>query len=713
MKKRQLFTILLVLMMGLFLTTSALANVQSTYTVTGTTLTVLIKADQNYNDLTFSSFHCTLRYLTASGITLTVNNSYYSTVIQLPTIADPTNANYTLASFDFAGQTPASSIFLSGVEYAVFDCTITGGDPEEEYFSLVEDSPNYQYAYFYMEFDQANDVTNFTDPFYPGDQSLTIKSEVISGSTWKYAGGPNYWLSTAATTNWHTASNWSFGVPLADENITINFGANQPVVSGDGVCNDLVFADNSSVEIQTEGTLTVAGDVTIGTGNLFKIKSDAASTGSLIQNTAGVSGEVERFINGWGGGSNLDSPYGWHEISSPVAEQPIGPFQNLSADDDFFKWNEPTNTWINRRMPDGSSLNPDFETEFVVGQGYLVAYPTDANKEFIGVLNVEDVTVEGLTNTDTLNPTDYYGQNFLGNPYSSALEWGTPDWDLFPNVGPNCQIWHEANASYSVLVPGDHIPAMNGFMVYYNDRTTPGSVTIPKSARIHSDQPFYKSGDNNRILLVANDLDQGTKQESIIRFDENAASGTFDLAYDAYFLGGFAPMFYSFENNGYYALNTYAEYDETMSIPFGFVKNDGFNFSIKLQETIEDVTCYLTDLKTNFTVNLSEVGEYSFTAEQGDDANRFLLKFGTVSIDENISSNQLNIYSANSTVYLNPAENFGKSTVSIFDMLGREVLQREIMLDSQNSIEVPGLSGNYIVRVLTDNAAVSVKVYIP
>jgi len=138
------------------------------------------------------------------------------------------------------------------------------------------------------------------------------------------------------------------------------------------------------------------------------IKSDASGTGSFIDNgivvpvvSGSVSGtaKLDRYLTGYTGSN--DQKY--HFLSSPVTAQPIQGSANFidvtTNSDDFYRFNEPTATWINARAS-GNVWNGAFgETNFVPGRGYLVSYSGDQTKNFYRTLNT---STQALTCTYTL-----------------------------------------------------------------------------------------------------------------------------------------------------------------------------------------------------------------------------------------------------------------------------------------------------------------------
>ncbi|NLO52280.1 MAG: T9SS type A sorting domain-containing protein, partial [Bacteroidales bacterium] len=492
------------------------------------------------------------------------------------------------------------------------------------------------------------------------------------------------------TGDWTNAPNWNNGLPTGTTDVIIN---------GNVTVDDVVECNNMT--ISSTGAVTVgAGQGLFVNGNLL-IESNATGTGSFIGAAAdyliGGTTTIQRYLTG--GWDGWDA--GWHQLSSPVAAQPIADFATTGSgnDYDFYGWDEPTDTWMNYKAAGFSTWNSG--TNFNEAQGYLVSYEAaNTTQTFTGVLNTDDVTIENMSN-------DGNGWHLLGNPYASALVWNDDDNWILDNVAGNAKIWHETNKSYSDIAANGIIPSAQGFMVQVNNSSN--SLLFLETARTHSATPFYKSG-TEQLLLVAAETEGGSAQESKIMVNPMATEG-FDFDYDSRFLAGYAPMLYSVVGDELLSTNSLPELASGKVIPLGFVKNSATNFTIELKESIPAHAVYLTDKKTDIVTNLTESPVYSFTSSEGDDPNRFELKFGAVGIDDNIATEQISIYSHGRLVYISSTKS-ANALISIYNITGQQVYANTMVIDGQKQIALNTPTGWYIVKVRTQQGVATQKVFI-
>jgi hypothetical protein len=535
-----------------------------------------------------------------------------------------------------------------------------------------------------------------------------LNNDTGNNSDWNLDGTTNNgypflsWQTFAwtGTTNsdWSTLSNWLTGsLPGVNDAVSISLATTNPAIGAPADCQSLNIASGNSLTIQPNGNLTVNGSISNNAGNSgLVIQSDATGTGSLLHANNGVAATVQRYIAAADWGIWND---GWHFLSSPVADQATGTFHTPGAGNDFYKWDEANNIWINRSLLNGEDLvlNPEFELSFSVGRGYLVAYQTTATKTFSGVLNTGDQVTSLLTSVVN-------GWNLVGNPFPCAIRWNDGSWNL-GNVGGVAQIWSETAKDYVEIFSNDPIPAMNGFMVY---TTSAQTLNIPANARTHAITSWYKSEmAGSRIVLVAHDPEGGSYKRSVIRQHPDATEG-FDLAYDAYMLSGFAPKFYSVSESARLTVNTMPQIDELTEIHFGFIKNNSTNYYLELAETIEGQTTYLTDLKTGQVHNFNN-GNYYFTSDEGDDTLRFKLHFGAAGMPEAPDVNPMDVYIHQQTIFVRHPE--PGLILTVYDLQGRQ-LSTQMLKKDENSIQINLPAGMYIVKAHNATVSYSTKIIV-
>ena len=484
-------------------------------------------------------------------------------------------------------------------------------------------------------------------------------------------------------------------------------GSDAALISGSSLSDfwNLTLTNSAGVSIEAGSAVTVSGTLsnTVGTDGLI-LKSDASGYGSLIHGTAMVQGKVERAIIG---ASWSEANDGWHLLSSPVASQSVSGQWTPSGtgnDYDFYAWSESalSDNWLNQKDA-GNGIN-----SFVPGQGYLVAYEQSETKLFSGVLNTTAVSLPGLTHT---SGNAYAGWHLAGNPFSSAIDWSNANWTK-TNIGANAKIWVEADMSYKDITSdyANIIPAMNGFMVYVDEATT-GTLTIPVEARVHNTTNWLKSTPDGYLILTARDLDHQSAQETIICV-KSAATNGFDLSFDSKFMAGFAPVFYSLCEGNYLSLNALPSLDAASVINLGFLRNNASSFSIGLSmgNMPGGLNVYLTDKFTGIVTDLGINPVYYFTASEGDNANRFSLKFSTVGLDDVVANAGPEVFAYGKTVYLSSLKS-PLATVLIRNLTGQLVHQAIVPAGSSSQLGLNGLpTGIYIVTVIDGELVRSKKI---
>jgi hypothetical protein len=503
----------------------------------------------------------------------------------------------------------------------------------------------------------------------------------INGS---YSGAFGVITSVGAGGNWGTASTWDLNkVPTRAYNVFIS--AEVVTINETPKYNAL--------------TINSAGRLTLNSG--FFMPSGAfliQSGGSFVDNntTQVITATVRRNITGnYTGGYPTPSTL-WHYVSSPISNAKIEVFLGCLMN----WWNDTAMTWVPLTLP--------ITQPMIVGKGYAVAsYPSFGTAIFIGPLNTGNQNITGLTNNGS-GGISYAGWNLIGNAFPSAFIWN--DSVTRTNVDAAIYLWN--GSTYVSYVPADNyqVQAEQGFFVH---ATAVGSVMIPNSNRVHSSGSFLKSTLANNLELTAeNEL---YTDRTVIRFVDGATE-YFDGEHDAYKLFSYVdacPQIWSITPEDDLSINALPDLSVYPIIKVGFKAGETGTYTIKAEdlESFEVGTdLYLEDLITGTTQDLQLNQVYTFQAEGGSNGHRFNIHFAPLGQNENEIAN-IKIYSVEKDVFVNiPSAISGD--IIVYNMLGYKVAQQNITGNSLNKLSLNTSSGYYLIKVVSNEATVSGKVFI-
>ena len=443
-----------------------------------------------------------------------------------------------------------------------------------------------------------------------GNAQLTTDATNCLNLTGNSAINTTEWTG-ATSSDWSTASNWSFGLPLTTASVTISATSNNPVLSTTATVNNLTVNSGASVNIASNGHLTVSNTLTnnAGTSGLV-IKSDASGSGTLLSNSSGVQGKVQSYL----------SSSKWHLISSPVSNAVSGMFTG-----NYLKYyNEATSAYVGINLTT-IPLTP--------GKGYLywntgTGYAT---KEYSGLLNAGDVSFSYAKATD--------GWNLAGNPYPSVLDWDLVSPTLPATVNGGVSQYDPITNTYKYYITGggaantatQYISPGQGFFV---QATGSGSMTLTNAMRSHDGAPsFYKSASNDPMLLL-NVSGNNITTQTAVRFSTDATTGI-DRMMDMCKIMEFKPQvpaLYTKSEGEKMVLNTLplSDIENDITIPVYFEAGIGGNYQIDASEmeSIEpSVSIYLEDITGNHLQDLRLNPQYIFLYDSTEHVRNMLIHF--------------------------------------------------------------------------------------
>jgi hypothetical protein len=429
----------------------------------------------------------------------------------------------------------------------------------------------------------------------------------------------------------------------------------------------------------------------------------------------------------------------WHLLSSPVLTQPIANKDFAPAPNtftqvpvtawDFYKWlsvcpDPPYNdNWRNLRNDNGTQNYMDFgyPSYFESGKGYLVSYAdwhqnntvfvNYLSKQFYGPLNS---CCEGWDFHNSTAQCPYFWE-LIGNPFTSAIDWSqiTYKENLVSNYYYVYNDYKDGGAGYEYWGDPHHhsdgvdgfIPMAQGFFVQV--LTDEGRyLGLPYSARIHhnsTDNWLKEASVSNELTLKLSNGTNWDKASVVFEADgtagrdRNDAEKMFSMAVEV-------PQIYTIIDNTVKAsLNSLPYSSEAVTVPVGFIvpANGEYTFTIDGLANFTSLTgLVLEDLNTNTTQDMLRNPVYTFSASGNEDAGRFLLHFaGPIGVNGNMSEEKIDIYSSGHTIYIHSSGSLLNAQVTVFNLLGQNILSKKLQNTSVNILDVENGEGYYIVKV--------------
>jgi hypothetical protein len=570
-------------------------------------------------------------------------------------------------------------------------------------------SVDYGSGTYTIKAEYSTDGTNWQDAGWSLTPTGNIPATAVSIplTVAQGVGSPTYYISFTLVGVLKNVDYWYI------DDVRLSYSA-----SGNPITFHNLVINKSNAEVVADGDIEVANQFTIRPGAYFTnstgkildvggnavFEADATGMASFIDNgTTNIAGAitVQQYL----------TSEKWHLVGAPISDAVIS-----SYFDTYLKfYNEPSDSWTYLVLPLTTPMN--------VAGGYAAW----ASNSLTGT-----TTIEFETATGSLNNADYYidtlsftsgapmeGFNLLGNPYTSALDWNT-NWSMNNLSGwmviYDNGIYRGYHTDGSAYNGGTSIiPSTQGFWV--RALGSNANITIPRAERVHNAQPFYKS-ENLSIypeIRLTSEIN-GMMDETAILFSPGATAG-FDGFYDLMKFENVseAPTLYTISGGKEYGVNYLSENYNDVTIPVGFKTGQDGIYVIKAPKVggfPSNIKVYLEDRKTGTISDLFENSMSEFAYSVSDDPHRFNILLKDMAMGfEDISTQDVFIYSFQNTVNIKiPQMQHGEA--SVYDLLGREIIRKNIRGENLNQIEVNSIPGYYIVRVRTVDQVVTQKVFI-
>lgn len=487
----------------------------------------------------------------------------------------------------------------------------------------------------------------------------------------------NSWNGSVST-DWNTSGNWASDlVPSLPDTIIIRDVTNKPVISATGTasCNNLI----------------------INPGATLTIESNTTGTGSLIV-------EDKLFNNGTITAQRYTTSGVWHGISSPLSGNTANSYYLNGNPDVWLKEHDEADNAYTYLSSLTTPLT-DMKGFFMWIEG-----STPQTFEYQGELLIDEVgsdnnMVRSASGTEN-------GWNFVGNPFTSAIDWDAASGWTKTNIDNTIYQYNAASSTWSTWngTTGtnggtQYIASGQGFFVSVTEGSSTGTLKMDDGVKVHNSAPFLKQTTllSNFIRLK---LSSGVfTDETVIHLNESASVG-FDSDFDAYKLFSFnadVPQIYS-STGDYMAVNSLPL--ATSIIPVDVRGENNADMTIAMVENTGFDAVFLNDLLTGDQTNLIN-SNYHFTYEAGY-SGRFTVSFTVVDVNEQ-GVDPIKIYAYNREI--NVAIPIGQTAdVIIYNINGQPVSHSKGVWGMQHvSMNVKGY---YVVRVISAATVTTKKVVI-
>lgn len=502
------------------------------------------------------------------------------------------------------------------------------------------------------------------------------------------------WFNTAGA--WSSTGNWLDGVlPSSTENANIAAAA---VIDANYSHPAVNIAATGSATISPGKNLTVTGTLTNAAGNSgLIIKSNATGTGSLKHNTSGVPATIERYITG---NSSL-TQFSYHQVAVPIESDALT--ASIFAGSYLYRFDAGSQEWV--------GLGSNGSTALDKNQGYMIYYPNNATTySFAGNLRNGSITLlssAGAKNNHFLVP----------NPYPSAIDWNAGSGWTKTNLYDAIWIWNPVAKNYAAYGSEAgtngatrYIPQGQAFFV--RAEAAGATLALNNDVRVHSNQAFFKEGNEVPNLLRITANSNGCSDEMIVRFrtDASSLSDDFDVAK----MNGDeqAPQLSTRAGDELLSINSLPVSENQTMVPMNFETQFTGQVSISasgLDSFASSAGIYLTDELTNQTINLRNQPVYTFSHNPENAANRFKLVFGgTIGIEEQTNETG-KLWIAGNKLYVCAPELSGEpAVIEVFNPSGQKLFYTSLCLDELTSIDLE-TRGFVIVRLTSGQKVMTAK----
>lgn len=658
----------------------------------------------------------------------------------------PTTYLTGLKNGNLSGELTGTGL-TAGVDFLEFNPV---SSPDGGFYNGSRSTEALYSNYFNLMIDKNNWTHNTGD----GEATLPISKESFTILTTNWLG--------AISSSWTDPLNWDNGVPNSSSLVIIpDLMPNAPEISTstNAEVGNLSISEADGLSVLS-GSLTVYGNVTVNAGSSLYLESKVTASktldaATLILNGSYTSVDDNSFF--YFTETFIDDTSEWSLISSPTVGELI---DGNTGDGNFAVFNALQQSATNYGIAfydnsqSDSNLRWDYYSKAEVdvantsavltmeqGKGYSVlpnsALNSDTAKGNLGFKGDAPTSDVSITITDK-TATSGNAFNLVGNPYPAYLPFNTAANStnlLSENSGvleeETLWIWDKTTASYITVNqtttvgtgtnqrPSLYIAPAQSFFV--KSSSTGGDFKFKQADQSHQTTGTFNKLENLRPEINLSITNNGRTSNTSIYYYAEKTTG-FDNGYDSSIFTGAGDSFtiytklVSEESNQKLAIQTLPKSNfDSMVIPVGVnaPADSEITFSANGINLPKEHNIYLEDRLTGTFTLLDTSSNYIATVKTNNTDDRFFIhtKTNEALNVENVLVSNISIFQTSNTNLKLTGFNNEKVNISIFNILGKNVLKKELNIVDTKNVALPNLtSGVYIVKLETLSNSINKKI---